>query len=498
MALVVLLLVTQILTAEGFFFNFANVKHSPPINNGGDPGKPLFLTPYIESGKIEEAKKLARVSLPGLPELESYAGFFTVDKTYNSNLFAWYFPAEQNIFNTTIVWLQGGPGVTSLFGLFDENGPIFVKNNELKRRPDYEYWSQTASVIYIDNPVGTGFSFTESPNGYSNNQTHIGDQLYKALTQFFKLFPKLKETTNLVISGESYGGKHAASLAYTIHKKNPAATKSGDPILPLVGVTIGNGWCDPINQLGYADFLYQVGLICWEQHNEIETEAEATRLLIKNKSWKAALNSWEKLIKSIVHDMYAVSIYNYGTIEVAPSNQSIECNFCKLLETAEIRKAIHVGNLTFEYTSQKVWDHLTEDFMKSVAPWISELLDNYKVWFYNGQQDIIVAYPSTVNFLRQLKWSGSEDYKKAKRTFYIYLKSNDTTLQVGFGKMGGNVTETLVRAAGHMAPGDKSDWVTGLLGVWLWLTQNVGSTDYNQLSRIQYQQQGEVDFTSYP
>ena len=59
-----------------------------------NPGQPLFLTPYIESGKIEEARKLSRVGpLPNAPNITSYSGLLTVNKKYNSNMFFWFFPA---------------------------------------------------------------------------------------------------------------------------------------------------------------------------------------------------------------------------------------------------------------------------------------------------------------------------------------------------------------------------------------------------------------------
>ncbi|XP_047454159.1 probable serine carboxypeptidase CPVL [Mugil cephalus] len=62
--------------------------------NGGDPGYPLYLTPYLEKGAIEEARKLSLVgTLPGA-NVKSYAGYLTVNKTCNSNLFFWFFPAH--------------------------------------------------------------------------------------------------------------------------------------------------------------------------------------------------------------------------------------------------------------------------------------------------------------------------------------------------------------------------------------------------------------------
>ena len=54
----------------------------------------LYLTPYIESNRTEEARNLSAVrDLPNAPQIQSYSGFITVEKEYNSNLFFWFFPS---------------------------------------------------------------------------------------------------------------------------------------------------------------------------------------------------------------------------------------------------------------------------------------------------------------------------------------------------------------------------------------------------------------------
>ena len=64
-------------------------------------GKPLILTPFLEAGKIDEAQDLAKVR--GLSEdVTSYSGFFTTNKTCDSNLFFWYFPSK-----VTLKWNMG-------------------------------------------------------------------------------------------------------------------------------------------------------------------------------------------------------------------------------------------------------------------------------------------------------------------------------------------------------------------------------------------------------
>ena len=58
-----------------------------------------------------------------------------------------------------VVWLQGGPGVSSLFGLLELHGPFtakYDKYNNTKAVPNPYTWTKIANMIYIDNPVGAG------------------------------------------------------------------------------------------------------------------------------------------------------------------------------------------------------------------------------------------------------------------------------------------------------------------------------------------------------
>uniref|UniRef100_UPI00398EB001 probable serine carboxypeptidase CPVL isoform X2 n=1 Tax=Pristiophorus japonicus TaxID=55135 RepID=UPI00398EB001 len=165
---------------------FKGVKISTPSKV--DPGKPLFLTPYLESGEIEKARELSLVGPLEGPVVKSYSGYLTVNKTCNSNLFFWFFPAQTLPENAPVLlWLQGGPGGTSMFGLFVEHGPYVVTKNltlEARKVP----WTSKYSMLYIDNPVGTGFSFTDQDEGYARNEDDVGRDLYSALIQFFRIF----------------------------------------------------------------------------------------------------------------------------------------------------------------------------------------------------------------------------------------------------------------------------------------------------------------------
>lgn len=184
-----------------------------------DTNNPLYLTPYIENNDAATGRRLSRVYYPDLVlrGIESYSGFLTVNKEYNSNMFFWYFPARKNPATAPLYqWLQGGPGGSSIYGMFMENGPVFI-NAKTGRIETRKYnWNENFHMLYMDNPVGCGFSFTNSTAGYLTNQVDIGKYLLEALVQFHQLFPELRRNS-FYLTGESYAGCYLMLVIFQLN-----------------------------------------------------------------------------------------------------------------------------------------------------------------------------------------------------------------------------------------------------------------------------------------
>ena len=201
-----------------------------PIYDDDEIGQPLFLSPLIEAGQTEQARNLSLVRGLNLPhKVVSHSGFITVNKTANSNLFFWFFPAENgNKSAPLILWLQGGPGSSSMYGLLKENGPFLAdvdQNGHPFVRSNPHRWSANYSVLYIDNPVGTGFSFTDDDDAYPKIVEESTQDLFIFLQQFLTLFPDLQKV-EFYPFGESYAGKYVPVLAHKIHTENKKAEDS--------------------------------------------------------------------------------------------------------------------------------------------------------------------------------------------------------------------------------------------------------------------------------
>lgn len=123
-----------------------------------------------------------------------------------------------------VIWMNGGPGCSSLIGLFSENGPFVFDDGETVIKPNPYSWNARANTLYIEQPACVGFSKASTANDGKNDDFKYNDMssskdLFAALQQFYKLYPELK-ANDLWITGESYAGVYGPYLAYQIHSYN--------------------------------------------------------------------------------------------------------------------------------------------------------------------------------------------------------------------------------------------------------------------------------------
>jgi len=424
----------------------------PSYFSSEEVGDPLYVTPLLEAGEWKKAQDLSEVRLPDAPpSIVSYSGFITVNKDFNSNMFFWYFPAQFNPETSPLlIWLQGGPGGSSLFGLFTENGPFIVKQNG-KVETRSTSWTLTHNVIYIDNPVGTGFSFTK--NGYAENMTAVADDLFECLIQIYVLFPELRKR-DLYITGESFAGKYVPAFSYKIHQENTQIMKRNNGKgINLKGLAIGDGLVDPASQTDYGEFLLSIGLIDSKQMDQMTAMENQVKEAIKKKDWLGAFNLFDALVSGDQHPSLFTNLtgYNYYFNFMETEEPKDFGYFVDYLEKPSTRRGIHVGNLSYSDEALTVEKHLMLDFMTSVKPWLEQLLDaDYKVLIYNGQLDIIIANTLTTNMVHNLDWKGKEGFKKAERKQWK-IKSE----LAGYSTSYENFNLVLVRGAGHMVPHDQ-------------------------------------------
>ncbi|XP_074603288.1 putative serine carboxypeptidase CPVL [Brevipalpus obovatus] len=414
----------------------------------------VFLTPYIKSGKIFQARAAGQVkNLPNAPDITSYAGYLTVNQTTNANLFFWFFPSE-NPKAPVAVWLQGGPGAASVFALFTENGPFIVHQNMSVTLRKYS-WTNMFSMIYIDQPVGTGFSFTDSQEGYVTDMQGVADDLYEFMQQFYQMFPEQK-ANDLWITGESYGGRYVPSMAYKLHQERASSN------INFKGVAIGDGYVDGVIQNNYADLLYQIGMFDERQRKMGAKYERLVEKLAKEEKWQECHDTLDVYLGG---DRINATFFSNSTgsknyfnfLKVTDNNDP----FTDYLARDDVRQAINVGNHTMS-DGEQVYNHLMQDFCKSVKPWLEELINaEYEVLLFNGQLDIIVAPVLTEKLIDAMQWSGKAVFKNTpKKIWRLDDEPNDVA---GYVTSYQNFHFAVVRKAGHMVPGDQPKWAYDLI-----------------------------------
>jgi carboxypeptidase C (cathepsin A) len=171
------------------------------------------------------------------------------------NLFYWFFRQSTNPNAPVVLWLNGGPGSTSMWGLFMEVGPLRVTqgtggDDDFKINPAASAWTDDYNVVFLDNPVGVGFSWPETPN----INMDVGSQDFlDFMRAFYVKYPELKNN-DFILTGESYAGKYVPHYAVTIINANVDA-KPADKI-NLVSCMIIDPYTVPLLQ---RTSMYQVG-----------------------------------------------------------------------------------------------------------------------------------------------------------------------------------------------------------------------------------------------
>ena len=115
-----------------------------------------------------------------------------------------------------VLWLNGGPGCSSLLGMVYENGPFTFKEGTVSFDINPYAWNMKANLLYISSPGGVGFSVSKR-GSLASNDTLSAEDNYKALIAFFNKFPNLKKN-DFYLTGESYAGIYIPWLANEIIK----------------------------------------------------------------------------------------------------------------------------------------------------------------------------------------------------------------------------------------------------------------------------------------
>lgn len=402
--------------------------------------------------------------------LPTKSGYLAVNSTTGSAIFYTYYEAQTQPKNTPIsetpilIWLQGGPGCSSMLANLFELGPWLV-NQEIKLEPNPSSWNKIFGLLFLDNPIGSGFSIAATPEEIPRDQNAVARHLFVAIKKFISLdLDKSFKNRPIYLTGESYAGKYLPALGYYILKKN-AILSYGERI-NLAGIAIGNGLTHPEVQVqNHADAAFNLGLINEKQKSLLEKKQLETVTFIQKKKWGDAANARADVLARLTNMSGLATLYDFRRLTPYPNKVVV-----RFLNDVGVKRALGVkDNITFSLCSSAVADALHEDIMKSVKHMVEFLVKRTRVLLYQGQADLRDGAVSTSSWVREMKWEGIGGFLGAEREVWRV-----NGLLAGYVQRWERFSNVVVMNAGHLVPTDQplnsqvmiQDWVLekGLFG----------------------------------
>ncbi|KAJ3113600.1 hypothetical protein HDU96_003177 [Phlyctochytrium bullatum] len=398
-----------------------------------------------------------------------------------------------------------------MIGLFYEMGPLRLTDDMLLERNPFA-WSSEYSMLFIDNPVGTGFSFVspldtsdadvdaalwddmtgtisrnatahlvsrypdanQSSNavnneentdtipryskGYVENQPAVARDLMTFLQHFYNLFPDQKDA-DLYVTGESYAGKYVPHFADAILRHNTAAAAGGNAstsstvptTIPLKGIAIGDGLTDPSTQVvTHADHALALGLVSRRQAAAMRTAADTAVTLARQGRWREATAARNHIFAIFANATGGINWYDVRRGDIPNTWAKMEL----FLSQPEIKRALNVPAWVNFSKDPAVYAHLVEDAMKSAADVVEAVLAaNISVLLYQAQFDFRDGIMSCNEWIEGLDWEGRNGFLEAERQIW---RVDDGHVQhvAGYVTQHGLLTRAEVLLAGHLAPMD--------------------------------------------
>uniref|UniRef100_A0A671R5B6 Carboxypeptidase n=1 Tax=Sinocyclocheilus anshuiensis TaxID=1608454 RepID=A0A671R5B6_9TELE len=391
-----------------------------------------------------------------------------VDVREGAHMFWWLYYANSSSASykdlPLVMWLQGGPGGSSCgFGNFEEIGPL---DRDLK--PRETSWVRAASVLFVDNPVGTGYSYTDTEDALTKDVAMVASDMMVLLKSFFSLKTEFQSIPFYIFS-ESYGGKMAAAISLKLTK----AVQAGSVKCNFAGVALGDSWISPIDSvMTWGPYLYSTSLLDDNGLDEVTKAANAVLEAVKQGQYRKATDMWSITENVVEQNTNNVNFYNILTQNsdemVKTSSDQTNGFLCEKLNmhsfslselmNGPIRQKLGVipKNVTWGGQAEAVFVSMAGDFMKPVVDIVDQLLAaGANVTVYNGQLDLIVDTAGQELWVKQLKWDGLQYFNKMKWTA---LEDPQTQSQTGaFYKTYKNFAFYWILKAGHMVHNIPSD-----------------------------------------
>jgi cathepsin A (carboxypeptidase C) len=210
----------------------------------------LFWTVSVAAPEKEAVSHLPGWGVPPAPQWSGFLNASAVEP--GTMLHYWFAQAEGSDLESmpVVLWLNGGPGSSSILGMLQEQGPLLINATGGLMRNPYA-WTKQANLLILESPAGVGYSYCEAMlKGGNCHNTDIttARAARAALQDFFKTkFPELRHN-RFFITGESYAGVYIPTLTKEILDHAPE--------INIKGIAVGDPCTDTASQAESMDMLW--------------------------------------------------------------------------------------------------------------------------------------------------------------------------------------------------------------------------------------------------
>jgi len=430
---------------------------------------------------------------------ENYAGFIAFgDKEQNNagNFFFWLHKQRNKVNDKKsnqklAIWLNGGPGCSSMVGQLWENGPFTIHNadevdisssssSDSSNNDDISSfylkfnefsWNEVADVIYIEQPVRTGYSMASNHSTIIDNEYKVATDFYLFLVEFITIFPEYQSSVDIYISGESYAGFYIPYIAEHIVRTQETMDTTNPKYINIQGVAIGNGAIDDAIQFAsYSEYAYTHGLIPLGAKSYIDDQY--VRCMDRTASQYGTSNNIECNTMSAVLDA-AGKPNEYNTATFVGYDNIIKPGgpFFRFFNNEKVQEALHVRGynlpgINFQpekgytastnYYAPPKWEVCNDAINSALkgthpntaVPSLQYLVTKIKVLLYSGEFDLNCNTLGTLHVLEAHSWN-SKRWNSASRSLW---KFNNDVAGEHFSLY--NLSFLIVRNSGHLLPMD--------------------------------------------
>ncbi|TVU25641.1 hypothetical protein EJB05_28145, partial [Eragrostis curvula] len=463
----------------------------------------------LASAAAERKQVTALPGFNGALPFSLETGYVAVDEENGAELFYYFIESEGDPgSDPVLLWLTGGDRCTVFSGLVYEIGPVkFIIEPYNGTLPQLRYnpysWTKAASILFVDSPVGAGFSFSRNPKGYNVGDVSSSLQLVTFLTKWFTDHPSYI-TNPFYIGGDSYAGKVVPFLVQKISEGGSeihffanalfSEIEAGSrPTLNLKGYLVGNPRTgENIDYDARVPYAHGVGIISDQLYESILKNCGVGDYNNPRSAICAeALNRFNKLLGQVyrAHILYDRCIVvshgpnkdtanrvilkeeaGLGLLKNPPPRPPLDCitygNYLSYFwaNTDMIRDALGIKKGTVDEWVRCHSGDLpySQDVKSSIAYHYNVTSKGYRALVYSGDHDAVVPFLGTQTWVRSLNFSIVDGW----RAWHLDGQSAGFTITYS-----NNVTFATVKGGGHTAPEFQPERCLAMFKRWILNTQ---------------------------